>query len=56
MFVRPRHAGGKMRVDVVGPAEQGGQAVGGGQFDPYLPLFGADPVAHLVGAGNDGRQ
>ncbi len=49
VLIRPRHPRGKVRVDVVGPAFQGGDPVSRRQFHPHLPLFRADPIAHVAG-------
>ncbi|MNF86790.1 hypothetical protein D3C84_692380 [compost metagenome] len=47
MFVRTRHPCGKMRVDVVGPLEQGRQPIGRSQFYTHFPFFGTDPLANI---------
>ncbi|MNP51903.1 hypothetical protein D3C76_1462580 [compost metagenome] len=56
VLVRPWHAGREVRVDMVGPAKQRRQAIGGGQLDPHLPLLAADSLAHRAGGIGDDRQ
>ncbi len=41
---------------MIGPAKQGGQAVGSSQLDPHFPLLGVDSISYRFQAGGNGRQ